>query len=325
MQVAVDSNRSSNTRLDLPSSTSYLNPLMASQMPYMSTAAFGQYPGATMYPKAVSKLGPGHGSVDELSQAFAGLNPVHYNMMPNAMSSNGYVPLGAQNTAAGPNMLCFKTPDGRTFYQAASHGQTFQQGPPGYPSSATGQFHQPFGYRQIISATPQPMGMGWSGAPNGGHEVPELARRNSLSSVEENGPQTPFFGGVQAPFDYKTRIAMAENSPQTWSTPSPHQLCVPFVPQQLMKRSGQYVQVDLDSICKQEPAIPLPVPAIFSSEKSRGTLDKCLKNDTNTTNVYIRGLHPNTTDEMLLKYGERFGDIASAKSMLDQANNLCKG
>ena len=122
-------------------------------------------------------------------------------------------------------------------------------------------------------------------------------------------------------------MAVKGESPQAWSTPSPYSLTYggSHVPQQLMKVDGQYKPVNFDEMCAQEPAIPKPVPAIFSSEKSRGTLDKCLKNETNTTNVYIRGLHPDTSDEMLTAYGARFGSIMSAKSMLDQGTGLCKG
>ena len=75
----------------------------------------------------------------------------------------------------------------------------------------------------------------------------------------------------------------------------------------------------------QEPAIPRPIPAIFSGERGRGTLERSLQNPLNTTNVYIRGLHPNTTDDMLHAYGERFGKISSAKSMLEQDTGNCKG
>ena len=83
--------------------------------------------------------------------------------------------------------------------------------------------------------------------------------------------------------------------------------------------------IDLDAMCLQDPAIPKPIPAIFSGDKGRGTLESSLVNRFNTTNVYIRGLHPDTSDEMLFQYGARFGSIESAKSMLDQHSNLCKG
>ncbi|KAF2103567.1 hypothetical protein NA57DRAFT_26608, partial [Rhizodiscina lignyota] len=48
-------------------------------------------------------------------------------------------------------------------------------------------------------------------------------------------------------------------------------------------------------------------------------------NKNGETNVYIRGLMPETTDEMLESWGIRFGDIASHKAIIDHKTNLCKG
>ena len=160
-------------------------------------------------------------------------------------------------------------------------------------------------------------------------EVPDLAppRRTSLSSNEENGPQTPFFGAHTA--NFYPRISVPDNSPQTWGTPSPQQLgqslAVQAQPLWRDSEQKQYIVKDLDGICSENPAIPRPIPAIFSDDKARGTLETSLENKNHTTNVYIRGLHPDTTDEMLVAYGVRFGMISSAKSMIDQQTGLCKG
>jgi RNA recognition motif-containing protein len=50
-----------------------------------------------------------------------------------------------------------------------------------------------------------------------------------------------------------------------------------------------------------------------------------IQNKNGETNVYIRGLLPETTDEMLHEWGSRFGDIASSKSIIDHRSSLCKG
>jgi hypothetical protein len=170
--------------------------------------------------------------------------------------------------------------------------------------------------------------IGWNGVQQYHRDmpVPDLAapRRSSLSSNEENGPHTPFFGAATRT-DFQPKAGLAD-SPNPWTTPSPQQLAPQFYPDQLMKSpNGQYVRMNLDDVCMQDPPIPKPVPAIFSGEKGRGTLEKSLQNNLNTTNVYVRGLHPNTTDDMLRQYGLRFGDIVSAKSMLDQETGNCKG
>ena len=156
-------------------------------------------------------------------------------------------------------------------------------------------------------------------------EIPDLARRNSLSSNEEYGPRTPFFAAQS--LGPGGKMIVPDNSPQTWTSVSPPQLgqAIQASPQQLWREANGYVVIDLDALCMKAPAIPKPIPAIFSGDKSRGTLETSLENKTHTTNVYIRGLHPDTTDEMLNAYGSRFGVIESAKSMIDQHTSLCKG
>uniref|UniRef100_A0A8B9LBB7 RNA binding motif, single stranded interacting protein 2a n=1 Tax=Astyanax mexicanus TaxID=7994 RepID=A0A8B9LBB7_ASTMX len=43
------------------------------------------------------------------------------------------------------------------------------------------------------------------------------------------------------------------------------------------------------------------------------------------TNLYIRGLHPGTTDQDLVKLCQPFGKIVSTKAILDKTTNKCKG
>ncbi len=83
--------------------------------------------------------------------------------------------------------------------------------------------------------------------------------------------------------------------------------------------------MDFKAIALEEPAIPIAIPAPRTPNDGRGTLDKIFDNPHKTTNVYIRGLHPNTTDEMLEQYGARFGKIVTAKSIIDHPRSLCKG
>jgi hypothetical protein len=46
---------------------------------------------------------------------------------------------------------------------------------------------------------------------------------------------------------------------------------------------------------------------------------------TNTTNIYIRGLEPETTDDSLLQLVEPFGSLLSSKAILDLKTGVCKG
>ena len=178
------------------------------------------------------------------------------------------------------------------------------------------------------NVAPAAPGVQWNGGQQhsrSAKSVPDLAapRRHSISSNEENGPRTPFYSAYNHP-TAPAKIVYGD-SPQTWHTPSPPQVN-PATPFQIAKSpNGQYFFTDLTAVCLQEPAIPKPIPAIFSGERGRGTLERSLQNNLNTTNVYIRGLHPNTTDDMLHSYGARFGKIISAKSMLEQDTGNCKG
>ena len=168
----------------------------------------------------------------------------------------------------------------------------------------------------------------WSSQPIA-REVPDLAepRRTSLSSNEENAPRTPYLGAVSHA-DFQPGIAIPDRSLSSgfaYHTPSMQPMAQPYLPLQISKGSdGQYTYLDLDGLTQQEPAIPRAVPAPWSSNSLR-TLDKALKNEFGITNVYIRGLLPDTTDEMLYSYAARFGEIISCKAILDLETSLCKG
>ncbi|KAK9455463.1 hypothetical protein V1511DRAFT_521223 [Dipodascopsis uninucleata] len=70
-----------------------------------------------------------------------------------------------------------------------------------------------------------------------------------------------------------------------------------------------------------------PIPIAISPHPNAMTfsLEESLKNPRNTTNVYIRGLAPNTTDEVLVKIVSRFGNLTTAKAMMDSSTGMCKG
>jgi NADPH-ferrihemoprotein reductase len=93
---------------------------------------------------------------------------------------------------------------------------------------------------------------------------------------------------------------------------------------QVMRTNGGYALHDIDALVKQDPPIPPPVPAMWSSS-SKLTLAKCLENREGITNVYIRGFLPETTDELLYAYASRFGKIERCKAIVDLETGLCKG
>jgi RNA recognition motif-containing protein len=71
----------------------------------------------------------------------------------------------------------------------------------------------------------------------------------------------------------------------------------------------------------QPRTMPAPSPNTSShSSSSLSSADQLSK-----TNLYIRGLPPNTTDEDLVNMCQQFGKIISTKAIIDQNTNKCKG
>jgi hypothetical protein len=152
-------------------------------------------------------------------------------------------------------------------------------------------------------------------------EVPSLMtpRRDSISSTEQDLPATPFNYGL-----YGHGVTIIDRSPNGVfvgsGTPSPSQLNSQGYITSTSKTS--VVPPHILTLLQQEPIIPRAIPAPNSPVKP---LDRSLENKNGETNVYIRGLLPETTDDMLYSWGKRFGDIASSKSIIDLKTNLCKG
>jgi RNA recognition motif. (a.k.a. RRM, RBD, or RNP domain) len=85
-----------------------------------------------------------------------------------------------------------------------------------------------------------------------------------------------------------------------------------------------YEMVDLDELIQREPPIPRAVPALWTNQEEV-SLAKCLQNPEGITNIYIRGFMPDTTDEDLVRWGSRFGEIESCKAIIEQDTGKCKG
>ena len=108
----------------------------------------------------------------------------------------------------------------------------------------------------------------------------------------------------------------------THSTPSPTSMVGPYGMPVAKQSEQSDVSPRIKLLISREPPIPRAIPAPSSPLKP---LDRALENQRGETNVYIRGLLPETTDEMLEQWGTRFGDIKSSKSIIDLNTGLCKG
>ncbi|KAI1002324.1 hypothetical protein K3495_g5874 [Podosphaera aphanis] len=153
-------------------------------------------------------------------------------------------------------------------------------------------------------------------------EVPGLENRRGSYSTNESGPGTPQYGSFSQ--REQTKIVAVDRSP-FGSTPSPQ-----TQPTQHNVKPLQYktipINVDLDGLLLQHPAIPRAVPAVFTPRENMRTLDQSLSNPIpGNRNVYIRGLHPNTDDTTLAAYAARFGKVETSKAIIDTSTGACKG
>lgn len=211
----------------------------------------------------------------------------------------------------GPNpQLMYPGPH---HYPAGTH-----QHSPGMYTPMTAQYiHHGYGQQHDNS----PMSQTWTPSHTTG-EVPTLItpRRDSISSNENDAPGTPSY----STYPYQHGVGIVNRSPNgyyTHSTPSPSQVMSHGMP--LIKTpEARSLSSELQALVSKDPAIPPAIPAPSSPLKP---LDRALENLRGETNVYIRGLHPDTTDEMLETWGRRFGDIRSSKSIIDHGTGLCKG
>ncbi|KAM7218593.1 hypothetical protein V8F06_006057 [Rhypophila decipiens] len=165
---------------------------------------------------------------------------------------------------------------------------------------------------------PVPMHVGMAPETTYPFSVPGLDNRRSSYSTTESTPETPFFGSTSERGS-AARVAVIRSA---YSTPSSDQLMVPNG----IPKVSQPIDEDLLGLLKQEPAIPDAVPAVFTPPTHTKSIEQCLENRINgNRNVYIRGLHPTTDDELLNKYASRFGPVEQSKAIIDQSTGACKG
>ncbi|KAH7411118.1 hypothetical protein BKA64DRAFT_569614 [Cadophora sp. MPI-SDFR-AT-0126] len=165
-----------------------------------------------------------------------------------------------------------------------------------------------------------------AGYPEMYKEVPGLENRRGSYSTNESAPGTPNYGSTSQR-EQGTQIVAVDRSP-FGSTPSPQQLPVQHAAQQAKPLPYKTIpiNVDLDALLVQQPAIPPAVPAVFTPRESMRTLDQSLSNPIpGNRNVYIRGLHPDTDDETLAAYAARFGKVETSKAIIDTSTGACKG
>ncbi|KAL1874785.1 hypothetical protein VTK73DRAFT_139 [Phialemonium thermophilum] len=154
-------------------------------------------------------------------------------------------------------------------------------------------------------------------------DVPGLENRRESYSTTESTPATPYFGSVSDRGN-TARIAVVRSA---YNTPSPDQGQGPNGLEGAgARKSPAMSDIKLGQLLEQEPKIPQAIPAVFTLPYHVKSLHQCLENRiVGNRNVYIRGLHPTTDDELLLKYAERFGPVEQSKAIIDTTTGACKG
>jgi hypothetical protein len=248
-----------------------------------------------------------------------------------SLGINGHV---GQNGVPGmmANPYAFTTPDGHIIFPAGyapagvspyGYGQVPEPSPANFHGAYMQSMHPSLGMPFQLVGYPGRSGAMPERSDAGCKEVPGLDNRRSSYSTNESTPATPFLGNMAA--RDPTRIAVFDRS--SYTTPSPQQITNGGISQP----KGMYaiplpVDRDLEALLKREPAIPAAVPAVFTPQENMKTLEQSLVNHIpGNRNVYIRGLHPTTDDDLLQKFAERFGKVETSKAIIDTATGACKG
>lgn len=160
--------------------------------------------------------------------------------------------------------------------------------------------------------------------PDRGHsEVPGLENRRGSYSTNESTPATPFYGST---LHREPGPRVASHDRSSYTTPSPQQLAAMHGDAPGKQTLTTITDRAIDELLKKEPAIPKAVPAVFTPLGQMKTLEQSLENRIpGNRNVYIRGLHPTTDDELLYHYTSRFGAVETSKAILDTNTGACKG
>jgi hypothetical protein len=205
------------------------------------------------------------------------------------------------------------------------YGSTATTQSPGMYTPHASQYMQQLSYQGYQQQDNSPSSQNWTPTTAGATgDVPTLItpRRDSISSNENDQPATPSYAGYPGFVHGNVAINRSPSGVFSHSTPSPTSMVGPYGMAAPKQPELTDVSPRLKLLMSQEPAIPRAIPAPSSPLKP---LDRALENQRGETNVYIRGLLPETTDENLEAWGSRFGDIKSSKSIIDLNTGLCKG
>ena len=138
--------------------------------------------------------------------------------------------------------------------------------------------------------------------------------QNGTASIQNPAMYQP----AMLPNNANPPMLTPPGSMQTTFTPG-------FAPAAVSNHSFGYpTPPDTTGVVAPPPDIPPPVPSVYP-DPAYSNINNCIYNPKGTTNVYIRGLRPETTDEDLLHMVRQYGSISSTKAIIDTQTKLCKG
>ena len=261
-----------------------------------------------------------------LAHSFQGMNMQNQSFAAqakNAMMSTSAGNYGGLSVAAGmPSALYGGA--GQYVYPNQYGGNINMQSPNMYTPHAS-QYMPQMHYQSYQQHDNSPLSQNWTPTTAGATgEVPTLItpRRDSISSNENDQPTTPSYAGYPGFPHAGVAINRSPSGVFTHSTPSPSSIIGPYGMPLAKQPEQSDVSPRIKLLAAREPMIPRAIPAPSSPLKP---LDRALENQRGETNVYIRGLLPETSDEMLEAWGTRFGDVRSSKSIIDLNTGMCKG
>jgi hypothetical protein len=131
-------------------------------------------------------------------------------------------------------------------------------------------------------------------------------------------------GSMQNPALYQPTMMAANASPALLTPPGTVQAGYPpaYPPGTVSTANFGYPTPPEGAVIS--PDIPPPVPSVYP-DPAYSNINNCIYNPKGTTNVYIRGLRPETTDDDLLHMVRQYGNIVSTKAIIDTQTKTCKG
>lgn len=178
-----------------------------------------------------------------------------------------------------------------------------------------------------------PQAYGQPGSPPGtpqvqltyGYQVPPVSDQDMYSGAQSNGGNANNIGVMNVPeLDHRRNSwsSSGTDAPITSFTTTSDQAPAIFGDSRYPMPSKPLKAKTLTEMIKSGPPIPTPVHGPYIS---RGYGHSNLENPTHTTNVYVRGLPPDTDDDKLLEMTARFGKVTSHKAIVDTEHGTCKG